>query len=99
MVYRNPGPHRGPKGTTYAYMGVNDAEELKAALASGWRESLSESKAEKIVRETVEAKEAADDVSAPTRAELEQKADELGIGFNSRTKNETLAARIAEALV
>jgi len=39
-----------------------------------------------------------DDNAAPTRAELEQKATELGIKFDGRTGDKTLLKRIEEAL-
>lgn len=38
------------------------------------------------------------DDAPPTRAELEQKATELGIKFDGRTTDKKLAAKIAEAL-
>ena len=84
MVYRSPGAHR-TGGTAYAFLGVDDAAGLKAALADGWHLTLPE---------------ALGGVSeAPaSRDELEQKAKELGVGFNSRTTDATLSQRIAEAL-
>jgi hypothetical protein len=38
------------------------------------------------------------DEAPPTRAELEQKASELGLKFDGRTGDATLARRIAEAI-
>ena len=101
IVYRNPGKHRGPKGSTYDYLGVNSAEELKQAKAAGWRETLdgaASEKAEAVIEQAEDLDEAIDEISAPTREELEKKADELEIPYNSRTKDETLVKRIAEAL-
>lgn len=39
-----------------------------------------------------------DDNAPPSRLELETKAKELNLGFNKRTSDETLLARITEAL-
>ena len=100
MVYRTPGLHRASGGLTFDYRGIDDAGALKDALADGWRLSLHEAiagvEAVAIIAEVVEAMEAIDDVSPATRDELEQKARELGIGFNARTTDKVLAQRIAE---
>ena len=101
-VYRVPGAHRGPKGCTYDYKGVADADALKAAKKAGWSETLDKAMGADGAKEVLDAAEefedAVDDVSPATRDELEAKAKELGIGFNSRTKDKTLAERIAEAV-
>jgi len=89
MVYRIPGAHRASGGLTFDYRGIDDAGALKAALADGWHLSLPEA----IAGDAIEA---IDDVSPATREELEQKARELGIGFNARTTDAVLAQRIAE---
>lgn len=100
MVYRVPGEHRLHGGGTFSYLGVNNEDELDAALADGWRLTLAEAvagvEAGAIIADVVEAMEAIDDVSPATRDELEQKARELGIGFNARTTDKVLAQRIAE---
>jgi len=99
MVYRVPGRHRGPNRSTYDYMGVDDKSAYDAALKSGWFAAITDALAGKGVISAAEAfEDAADNVSPATRDELEQKAKELGVSFNSRTSNETLAKRIAEAL-
>lgn len=88
MVYRCPGQHHAPVGT-YDFKGVEESE-LQAALNAGWFLTLPEAMAGKA--ETV----AAD--SPPTRAELEQKARELGLSFSPRIGDAKLAQRISEAL-
>lgn len=102
MVYRSPGFHGGPDGSTFDYLGVDSPEAMKAALSDGWRATIAEAiagtKAGAILTEVKEAQEAVDDVSPATRDELEQKARELGIGFNARTSDKVLAQRIAERL-
>ena len=42
IVYKLNGPHRGPKGSTYAYKGVSDETTLKQLLTDGWFSSLEE---------------------------------------------------------
>ena len=102
IMYRVPGPHRKPRGGFYAYKGAADKAEFDALLKKGWFPSYEEAVAGKIAGKIIEAAEAfedaIDEVSAPTRDELESKAKELGVSFNSRTSDKKLAERIAEAL-
>ena len=102
IMYRVPGPHKKPRGGTYAYRGADDQEAFDALLAKGWFPSYEEVVAGKVAGKTAKAEasveEAIDDESAPTRDELETKAKELGISFNARTSDKKLAERIAEAL-
>ena len=98
IVYRVPGPHRGPAGTTYAYLGVADQAAFSAALADGWHADLPSAVGLGRVIEAAEALEdAIDDVSPATRDELEQRAKALGVSFNKRTADAVLIQRIAEA--
>lgn len=113
LVYRCPGAHFGPDGTTYDSIGVNDDEQLRAALAEGWAESLV--KAISIYLNPVKFDESlgnvVSDVSAeegkeisgeddepPNREELEQKANELGIKFDGRTTDRKLLEKIEEVM-
>ena len=102
IMYRVPGPHRKPRGGTYAYRGADDQEAFDALLAKGWFPSYDEAVAGKVAgkapKDVALVEEAIDDESAPTRDELETKAKELGISFNARTSDKKLAERIAEAL-
>jgi hypothetical protein len=84
MLYRCPGPH-AIHGGLYDYEVVPDAE-IDAALAHGWFRTTPEAKA---------AHEAIKD--EPTRAALEQQATALGIKFDGRTGDKTLADKIAQA--
>lgn len=102
-LYRVPGPYRKGKGLkTYSVCGAQHLDHYNALLERGWFPSYEEAVAGKRASEIVEAAEAfedaIDEVSGPTREELEQKADELGIGFNKRTSDRKLAERIAAAL-
>lgn len=79
-----------------------DKAEFDTLVANGWFASYDEAvagkKAEAIVEAAEAFEESVDEVSGPTREELEQKAEELGVKFNKRTTNRKLAERIAEAL-
>ena len=102
ILYKTPGPHKKPRGGTYKTTGAADKAEFDALLKKGWFPSYEEAAAGKIAGKIIEAAEAfedaVDEVSAPTRDELEAKAKELGVSFNARTSDKKLAERIAEAL-
>lgn len=94
MLYRCPGPHE-IHGGKFDYV-IVDEDEVAGKLQEGWFATTGEAK---------EAHEASlidgdskDDESAPTRAELEAKATELGIKFDGRTKDKALADKIEAAL-
>ena len=102
-LYRTPGPYRKGRGLkTYRVAGAKDQAQYDAMIANGWFPSYEEAAAGKIANEIIKAAEAfedaVDEVSAPTREELEQKAEELGVSFNKRTSDKKLAERIAAAL-
>ena len=42
IVYKCPGNHRGPKGTTYSFKGVSTQEEADSLLSNGWSISLND---------------------------------------------------------
>jgi len=101
IMYKTPGPHR-KTGGTYDIIGADDLKAFNANLAKGWFPSFEDALADKSAKKIIEAAESFDDsideVSGPVRDELEQKAEELGIGFNKRTSDKKLAERIAAAL-
>ena len=100
LVYRCPGPHFGPPGTTYVAKGVADDAELSEALAAGWFATLPEA-AETFLAPpatSVEEKVIPSDDAPPTREELEAKATELGIKVDKRWSDKTLGEKIAAAL-
>ena len=100
LVFKLNGPHWGPPGLKYDCKGVHP-DDLDQALEQGWNpdflsalgldESQPESQPEASQGEVEQP-----DNSAPTRAELEQMAIELGISFDGRTTDRKLAERIAE---
>ena len=107
LVYKAKGKHIRPYGT-YDYVGVNNAEELAEKLSEGWFESLEaaiEALKPKKFAETPVSKPAepvsslvVDDSAAPTRQELETKANELGIKFDGRYSDKRLTQLIDDAL-
>lgn len=42
IVYKLGGPHKGPKGKTYAYLGVKTEIEMAKAKAQGYCETMDE---------------------------------------------------------
>jgi hypothetical protein len=107
MLYRAPGPHQfDGYAPGFAWVIVNSEAEQQAHEADGWHASPDLAKAAHKAAiaeaEAVDLGEAAADETAtraePTRAELEQKADELGIKYDGRVSDRTIAKRIGEAL-
>ena len=110
LVYISPGPHYC-KGNKFGYRSVNDVGELKAAIAEGyyptpelaiekpddfdWEQYAEESG---WIEPEPAAEPAADD-EPPSRAELEAKADQLGMSYNGNTKDATLLKNIEAALM
>ena len=89
IMYRVPGPHRKPRGGTYKTIGAADQAAFDDLISKGWFPSYEDAVAGKVV---------IDEVSAPTRQELESKAGELGISYDGRTSDKKMAERIAKAL-
>ncbi len=102
ILYKTPGPHKKPRGGTYKTTGAADQEQFDALIDKGWFASYEDAIAGRVASKIIEAAEALEDaldeVSDPTREELESKAKELGVSFNARTSGKKLAERIAEAL-
>ena len=95
LVYKCPGAHQRPGGT-YAYKGVKDEAEHAAALADGWFATLPDAIAGPAPAGSAPGADPAD--APPTRAEIEQKAKELGVKFDGRTGDKKLSEAIAEKL-
>lgn len=101
LLYRCPGPHK-KHGHTYALRGCNNIEEFRHFAEQGWFASYEEAIVGNHMADVIDAVEAADaaidEITPATRDEMEQKAKELGLKFNSRTPDKTLAQRIADAV-
>lgn len=89
LMYRVPGPHFGPPGVTYDWCGARDGEHLAELLADGWKYSLADA---------INGDAVVQDDAPVTRAELEQKAHELGIKFHHKTGDKKLAELIEAAI-
>ncbi len=87
-LYKVPGPHNHC-GIKYRYVGCADAKAFEKLSAEGWFATF---------EEAASGVRAANDAAPATRAELEQKAAELGLKFDGRTTDKLLAERIVEAL-
>jgi len=97
ILYRTPGPFKKPRGGTYAIRPAADKEAFDALIAKGWSASY-EDAASKLDKKPKAKAVEIDEVSGPTREELEIKAKELGVSFNVRTSDITLSERITSAL-
>lgn len=101
MLYKAPGPHE-IHGGHFDYI-IVDADEdgaIEAAKSDGWFETTTAAKASFDASKMVEPPSAPSDLDSapPTRAELEQKANELGIKFDGRTTDKKLGEMIQTAL-
>jgi hypothetical protein len=97
LVYRCPGPHWGPPGTTYQAEPVVDASDLAAALSAGWFATLPEAVEAFLTPPSEPASETADEAPL-TRESLEAKALELGVKLDKRWGDKRLMEEIAKAL-
>ena len=97
LVYRCPGPHFGPSGTTYVAESVANESELAAARSAGWFATLPEAVEAFLAPPATEPVEPADE-SPPTRAELEERAAELGVKVDKRWGDKRLMQEIVAAL-
>lgn len=96
MIYR-AGGNEEIHGGRFDTRIVRDVDEQDAALLDGW--SLTTDAAREAARPAAAPVAVIpDDNAPPTRAELEQKAAELGIEFSPRIGDAKLAERIAEKL-
>lgn len=77
---------------------VSDADALEQALADGWHETAAAAAEAHQAKLDAQKPKSDDENRAPTRAELEQKATELGIPFKAQTSNKKLADEIAAKL-
>ena len=94
LVYKDGGPHQRPGGT-FDYKRIVNEGQLAAALADGWFLTLVEATQPAAVDPS---EVSPDDDAPPTREELETKARELGLKFDGRTSDKTLAAKIQSTL-
>ena len=105
IVYKVPGNHFGPEGSTYDYVAVHSKTEFSQKIKEGWFNTLVEAvKASKVRARDEEGQYVADDPETPedeaytdappTRKELEAKAKELGITFRNNIGDKKLLEKI-----
>ena len=94
FVYKCPGPLQRAGGT-YASLLVKSGEAFDAAMLDGWHPDMLAAINPPVPVEVVKPPEP-DDNAPPTRAELEQKATELGLKFDGRTGDTKLGKMIAD---
>lgn len=97
LTYRCPGPFAGPLGKTYDTLCVADTAEFDAAIAAGWFSSLKDAAetAAGLRAAPVEAEVApVDDDAPPTREEMLEQAQKIGLKVDRRWSDETLLNNI-----
>jgi hypothetical protein len=88
IVYKVPGHNAGPKGKTYDWKPVKSEDEFLQALEDGWFDTLEDAISGK-----------ANEIEAPpSREELKEKAEELGIKYAKNITDKTLFGLIKEKL-
>lgn len=108
IVYQVPGPHAGPAGKTYDWKAVKSKDELKEALEDSWFNTLEDAIKPKRAREedgtyrgddpsTPDVDEAYEQ-ALPTRDEMKQKAEELGLEFPKNISSVKLLKLIEDEL-
>lgn len=100
LVYRCPGAHWGPSGTTYDSVGVADDAELEQRHAQGYHQTLVaavEAFRAPAVSVAQPEPQTPDD-APPTRDEMMQQAEILGIKADKRWSDATLMGKIQEAM-
>ena len=108
-----PGPlDRYGNATTFSTLACNTMEQVEVALADGWHlnvwtacdqagpwdEEVIEAEVVEVTEVASEPKPMPADDAPPTRAEMMQQADLLGIKVDRRWSDETLLAKINAAM-
>ncbi len=93
MVYQSPGDQLA-RGGSFKYKAVHSKEEMTNALTKGWFQNAQE--AMDALNKPAEKEEI--DTKQPTRAELIEKALDIGLKVDGRTSDEKLRKRIEEKL-
>lgn len=96
MLYLAGGPEE-IHGGRFTTLIVANAEQLETALDEGWAERT-DTALDRVARPVAKPAEPIVSTAEPTRAELEQKATELGIEYSRLIGDAKLAERIAAKL-
>jgi hypothetical protein len=95
FVYKSPGRMGKVRKKTYDWCAVQNEQELAEKLAQGWYATRDEAFAPKPL--TPKQPDPIAEDAPPTRAELEQKAREIGLKFDGRTSDRKLLKMIEES--
>lgn len=95
MLYRPGGEHE-IHGYMVSYV-VVDSGSVDELLDTGWFRTPTEAGLSAVIASLPEIVEVPMD-APPTRAEMEQKANELGLKFDGRTSDKRLAVMISDKL-
>ena len=95
LVYRCPGPNPGSLGTTYASLGCADQAAFDAAVADGWYATMPQA-IKAFLRPSEAAAEPVADDAPPTRGEMLEQAERIGLKVDKRWSDARLYERILE---
>jgi len=101
LVYRSPGPHHGPNGKTFEYAPVENDDDVERMKKEGWHEDLQVACGVKKPEEPEEPEDPEDPIdedSPPSREELKEMADSLGLTYARNSTNEKLQKLIDDKL-
>jgi len=97
MLYKHPGIHE-IHGDKFDTLIVDSVEELEEALEDGWFETTPEALDNSDNNVNSSSDEDVDETTPPTREEVLQKAQELGVEFKTNTTTTVILKRIEEKL-
>lgn len=105
IVYKCPGPNLVTGGITFSTLGIDDSE-LPEAVQNGWFETLPQAIEAFTVPKVAKApapqpepaKDEPDDNAPPTRDELIQQAEKIGLDVDGRWSDKRLLKEIEEAM-
>lgn len=97
FVFKDNGPLQRAGGT-YDQALVHNEADMAVALEAGWSATLPDALVPKPVIQEPPPPSKDPDNAPPTRAELEAKANELGVQFSPNIGDKKLGERIQEAL-
>ena len=92
MLFKCPGETHGNDGVSFDWVIAESADAESAMRADGWSDYQS------AIDSMREDGGDNSDNAPPTRAELEAKCDELGIKYDGRNSDASLAAKIEAAI-
>jgi hypothetical protein len=93
LMYRIPGPHRGPFGTTYDFCSIETQEQADILFKSGWSYLLIDEVNKYLSINKIDSKEEKESIS---RLQLEKTARNFGIKFDKKISDEKLISLIKD---